>query len=155
MTRYAWVVIGGCMAGLLAACSTPQTVQPFSDSAHSLQSYDFSRLTPFPRQTPRAEYGAPYELRVDEMESVLVGVSPQLSDPASARLVRLQARQRVQGAVEMCGLAQSANQTGGDARMMLFAGYLTHGADGTAHFSPLTDADMIGKMEFCRSRGLT
>ena len=155
MTGYFRVVIGCCIASLLAACSTQQTAQPFADASHSLQSYDFSRLTPFPKQTPRSEYGLPYELGPSDTAGVLAAVAPGLADPASARLVRVQARQRNQGAVELCGLAQSLNQTGGDARMVLFAGYLTHSADGVAHFSPLLDADTIGKMEFCRSRGLT
>lgn len=147
--------VGMCLvAGLLPGCAVSEPAQGFAAAGSVFQTYDYSRLTPFPRKTPRPELGQPYQAGADEQGEILKAIAPKMADPASASLVRLQARARPQGAVELCGLAQSQNQTGGDARMVLFAGHLTRAPDGTPHFSLLPETDMFDKVEFCRSRGL-
>lgn len=144
----------GLVACIPAACSQSAAPQGF-DAASALQNYDYSRLTPFPRKTPKATPGEPYEPGEGDMAAILHSVGPRLADPQSARIVRLQARSKGSGTVELCGLAQSQNQSGSDARMMLFGGYLTHAADGSSHYSELQADNMFDRAQFCRSRGLT
>ncbi len=154
------VVLPGLYAGLclavlpLSGCSGAGEAPGFSTAATALQTYDYSRLTPFPRKAEKAPHGQPYMPDEAELAQILRAVAPQLSDPASGRVVRVQARTRTAGVVELCGLAQSMHQSGGDARMMLFVGHLTRAPDGSPHFSVMQTDTMFDRVEFCRSRGL-
>ncbi|WP_157070311.1 hypothetical protein [Aureimonas frigidaquae] len=142
------------VAFIPAGCTQSAMPQPF-DAASALQTYDYSRLTPFPRKDKKPQLGTPYQPGEGDVAAILAKVGSNWSDPQSARIVRLQARSRPSGAVELCGLAQSKNQTGTDARMVLFGGYLTHAPDGSAYYSELQADNMFDRAQFCRSRGLT
>lgn len=146
---------GLCLAMVpLSGCSGTGAAPGFSTAATALQTYDYSRLTPFPRKPEKVPHGQPYMPDEAELAAILRSVSPQLSDPESGRVVRVQARMRTAGVVELCGLAQSQHQSGGDARMMLFVGHLTRAPDGVPHFSVMETDTMFDRVEFCRSRGL-